>query len=214
MTALSQAARVAAREVALEAGARDAATVVAPFVAAAVLLAGLGFGQRPDVLVAVAPGLTWLVVLFAATPLARGVTAAERDEGCWDLLRALVPAGALLAGKVAAVWLWLAAAWSVAAVLSVGLFNTTLAASGIAAAGLGTVGLAAVTVTFGAVLGGERRSGLLAVLLLPAGLPALLAGAQAATPGGEALPWLGLLVAYDLVTLAAAWAVFPVLLEE
>jgi hypothetical protein len=42
----------------------------------------------------------------------------------------------------------------------------------------------------------------------------LLAAAQAATPGVDATPWLGLLAAYDVIGLAVAWAVFPVLLEE
>ncbi|MDP8978017.1 MAG: heme exporter protein CcmB, partial [Actinomycetota bacterium] len=167
----------------------------------------------PDVLRAVAPGVPWLVVVLAAVPLARSVAAAEREEGCWDLLRALAPASALLWGKVAALWAWLAATWGVATLLTVALFNASTTATGAVAAGLGGLGLAGVTVTFGAILGAERRSGMLAVLLLPAGLPALLAGTQAATPGVEAGAWIALLAAYDLVTLAVAWAAFPVLLE-
>lgn len=92
--------RIAARDVAVEAAGREAATAVVPLVGAAVLLAGLGFGPRPDVLAAVAPGLSWLVVLFAAVPLARGVAAAERSEGCWDLLRAVLSPPSLWAGKI------------------------------------------------------------------------------------------------------------------
>lgn len=211
----SQALRVAARDVAVERAGREAATAVVPLVVAAVLLAGLGFGPRPDVLAAVGPALSWLVVLFAAVPLARGVAAAERAEGCWDLLRAFVPPASLLAGKVLALWLWLAAGWTLSTALTVGLLNAPVAPAAVAAGPLGTLGLAGMTVTFGTVVAGvERRGGLLAVLLLPAGLPALLAGAEASTPGVAPLPWLGLLVAYDLVSLAVAWAVFPLLLEE
>lgn len=214
MSVLSQATRLALRELAVEAGGRETATVVAPFVVASLVLAGLGFGPRPDVLRAVAPGMSWLVAVFASVPLARGVAAAEREEGCWELLRGLVHASALLWGKLAALWLWLAATWCVATLLTVALFNSPTTVGAVVAGGLGTLGLAAVTVTFGAVIGAERRSGMLAVLLLPAGLPALLAGTQAATPGVDAGPWLALLAAYDLITLAVAWAVFPVLLEE
>lgn len=211
----SQALRVAGRDIAVERSDWEAATAVVPLVAAAVLLAGLGFGPRPDVLAAVAPGLSWLILLFAAVPLARGVAAAERAEGCWDMLRALVAPTSLLAGKVLALWLWLVAAWAIATALSAALLNAPIAAAAVLAGPLGTLGLAAATVTFGTVLAGaERQSGLLAVLLLPAGLPALLAGTQAATPGVAPLPWLGLLVAYDLVSLTVAWAVFPLLLEE
>ncbi|CAN5128628.1 hypothetical protein BH20ACT9_BH20ACT9_03380 [soil metagenome] len=213
VSALSRATRVALREMALEAGAREAATVVVPFVVATVVLAGLGLGPRPDVLRAVAPGVSWLVVVFAAVPLARSVAAAEREEGCWDLLRGLVPASALLWGKVAALWMWLAATWCVATLLTVALFNARTTATGALAGALGALGLAAVTVTFGAIIGAERRSGMLAVLLLPAGLPALLAGTQASTAGVDAGAWIALLAAYDLITLAVAWAAFPVLLE-
>jgi hypothetical protein len=45
-------------------------------------------------------------------------------------------------------------------------------------------------------------------------VPVLLAASQAATPGVDARPWLGLLVAYDLIGIVVAWAVFPVLMEE
>ncbi|MGH3665443.1 MAG: heme exporter protein CcmB [Egibacteraceae bacterium] len=211
----SQALRVAARDVAVEVSGREAATAVVPLVVAAVLLAGLAFGPRPDVLAAVGPGLSWLVVLFAAVPLARGVAAAEQAEGCWDLLRAFVSPASLLAGKVLALWLWLVAAWALSTALTVGLFNAPVAAAAVLAGPLGTLGLAGVTVTFGTVLASaEGRSGLLAVLLLPAGLPALLAGTEAGTSGVAPLPWLGLLLAYNLVSLAVAWAVFPFLLEE
>lgn len=215
MTALASLLRLTRRELRVAAAGREATTVVVPFVVAAVVLAGLGFGPRPDVLSAVAPGLSWLVVLFAAVPLTRGVAAVERDEGCWDLLRALVPATVLWGGKLTAMWLWLAATWTVATLLVAVLFAGPLPAVSPLAGGLGTLGLAAVTVTFGTVLAeAPSRSGLLAVLLLPAGLPALLAGTQAMTPGVGPQPWLALLAAYDAVALAVAWAVFPLLLEE
>ena len=179
------------------------------------LLAGLGFGPRPDVLAAVGPTLPWLVVLFAAVPLARGVAAAERAEGCWDLLRSLIPPASLLAGKVLALWLWLAAVWLIATVLSVVLLNTGGRLAAVGAGLLGTLGVAAATVIFGTLLAGvDGRSGLLAVLLFPAGLPALVAGGQAGAPGVAAVPWLAVLAAYDLITLSVAWALFPLVLED
>ena len=214
MTA-SRILRVAARDVRVEWSGREAVTVAVPLAAVTVLLAGLGFGPRPDVLAAVGPTLPWLVVLFAAVPLARGVAAAERAEGCWDLLRSLVPPTSLLAGKILALWLWLAAVWSIATVLSVVLLNASVGVAAVAAGPLGALGVAAVTVVFGTLLAGvEGRSGLLAVLLFPAGLPALVAGGQAGTPGVAAMPWLAVLAAYDLIALSVAWALFPLILED
>src|SRR5882672_7043090 len=100
------------RELSLEAAGRELVTVVPPLVAGSVVLAGLAFGPRPATLAAVGPGLPWLLTLFAAVPLARGVAAVEREEGCWDLLRGLVSPTRLLLGKVLSTWLWLAGAWA------------------------------------------------------------------------------------------------------
>ncbi len=215
MSGLSMVARITVREVVLEATGRELMTVVPPFVLAAVVLSGLGFGPRPDVLRSVAPALPWLVVLFAAVPLARSVAAAERDEGCWDLLRALASPSALFGGKVLALALWLSVAWGGAALLVAIMLDASLPLAGVAAGLLGAIGLAALIVTFGvAVVGADRRNGLLTVLLCPTAVPVLLAAAQTATPGVNAVPWLALLLAYDVVGMAVAWAVFPVLLEE
>lgn len=207
---------VARRELDIEAASRDLAVTVAPFVAATLLLAGLAFGPAPDRLAATAPGVVWLAVLFAAASMAGHVAAAEEADGCWDLLRAMVTPAGLLAGKLAALWLWLAATWAGAAMLAVVLFDAAMPAAGVAAGLLGTLGVAAVTVVLGVVVRGQRRrAGMLAVLLLPAGLPALLAGVAAATPGTPGpVRWLALLVAYDALAVALAWAVFPALLEE
>lgn len=206
---------VARRDIAAELAGRELAVAAIPFVTAAALLAGVAFGPRPDVLTAVGPGLVWVLVLFAAVPLSRGSATAEREEGCWDLLRGLVPPAALLAGKTLGLWLWLLVVWAVSALLVAGLFDAPPRASALAAAPLGTLGLAALAVVLGVTVssrpGGER---LVAILVLPAGLPVLLAGAQAGLPNVDALPWLALMAGYDAVALTVAWAVFPILLEE
>jgi heme exporter protein B len=203
------------REIAVEVAGLEATTVVAPFVLVAVLLAGLAFGPVPQTLAAVAPGTVWLVTLLAAAPLARGVAAADQDEGCWDLLRVLVPPTQLLAGKLAGLWLHLLLTWALAAGLVALVFPAPLPPAALVAGPLGTLGLAAVTVAFGTLLAaGRRRAGLISVLLLPSGLPVLVAGTALGVPGPSATPWLALLVAYDVLMVAATWAVFPVLLEE
>jgi heme exporter protein B len=205
---------VVRRDARIVLGGVDALGSVLPFVAAGVVLGGLAFGPDPATLRQAAPGLVWLLVLTAAVPLARLVAAAERDEDCWDLLRGLVPAGALFVAKAAVLWTALAVTWATASLLVVLLFDGVVTVAGSAAAVLGLVGVAASTTVFGALLGGNTRgAGLLAALVLPAGLPALLGGTQA-TLAVAPVPWLVLLVAYDLVVVATAWAVFPFLLEE
>lgn len=215
MNSTRPAALIAAREVAVELAGREAAATALPFVSVLVVMAGLAFGPDGQVLTATAPGMVWVAVLVAALPLAPGVAAAERYEGSWELLRALAAPGALLVGKVAALWLWLLGCWALASALVAVLLADTSMLPGLAAGLLGTLGVAGTTVVFGVLLPhGSRRPGLLAVLLLPVALPVLVAGTQAATPGVPPGPWLVLLAAYDLITLTVAWATFPVLLEE
>jgi heme exporter protein B len=212
---LRQALLLAGRDLAVEAAGRDTVVTVAPFALAAVILVGLGAGVAPETLGAVGPTVVWLVVLLAAVPVSAALASQEREDGCWDLLRGLLPPVALLGGKVAVAWLLLGAVWAVTAGLVAALYTITLPAAAVVAGVLGTLGVATVTVLFAVVVSGaSRRPGLLAVLVLPAALPVLLAGAQAGVAPRTAAAWLGLLVAYDAVALAMAWAAFPVLLEE
>jgi heme exporter protein B len=214
VSALRQWRVLVAREARMERAGLELVTAVLPLVAAAVLLAGLGLGSDPQLLAAAAPTVVWLVVLTAAVPLARMVAAVEREDDTWDLVRALALPGPLLAAKVTALWAGLATTWLLAAVLASGLLRADLPVAAFAAGLVGTLALAAVTAVFGALLpGGPRGTAVLAGLVLPTGLPALVAGTQAWSapqPGA----WLGLLAGFAAVALAVAWAVFPTVLEE
>lgn len=203
------------RELAVEAADRQTLVTVAPFVAVLALAGGLAFGPRPSVLTATGPGLVWLVVLVAAVPLAPAVAVAEAANDAWDLLRALTTPGGLLVGKLAAMWLRLLAGWALATALIAALFGVAPSAPAAAGGLLGTLGVAALTVLLGTLLpASTRRPALLAVLLLPAALPALLAGTEAATASVRAGPWLALLAVFDLLTLTVTWALYPALLED
>ena len=203
------------RELTIEAASRDTLVTVAPFVGVLVLLGGLAFGPRPAVFAATAPGMVWFAVLVTAVPLAPSVSAAEAADDAWDLLRAIATPGALLAGKLAAMWLRLLTTWGLTTALVATLFAVPVTTSGLVGGLIGTVGVAAVTVLLGTLLPPDaRRPALLAVLLLPASLPALVAGTQTATAGVPTAPWLALLAVFDLLTLTVTWAVFPTLLED
>jgi heme exporter protein B len=211
----AQVLAVLRRELAVERAGRETLVTTVPFVAAFVVLAGLAFGPAPRQLASAAGGTLWLAVLVATVPLSRSVAGAEIAEDSWDLLRGLVRPGPLFAGKLLASWAGLLVTWLLAAGLVVFLFGVPLPPGALYGGLLGTLSLAALTTALGVLVAmGARRRGLLAALVLPGGLPALLAGTQLATPGVPALPWAALLTLYAAVVLTAAWAVFPVLLEE
>ena len=213
-TTVRQIGLVARRELAVERGSWRSTSTVLPFTVAAMVLAGLAVGPGRDQLAAAAPGVVWLVVLLAAVPLARAATADERTDDAWDLLRSLVAPTALGAGKLLVVWLVLLGTWSVAALLAVAGMAASWPPLSILVAVLGTLGLAGTLVLMGAVLGSNgSRQGVLATLVLVAGLPAVVAGSQSATDP-DPLRWLLLVTAWDAVTLAVLWACFPLLLEE
>lgn len=215
MTTVREAWELLRREALLEAAGRQASLALLPLVAALLVLSGLAFGPEPGVLRAVAPGVVWVSVLVAAVPLASVIAADERSEGTWDLLRGLVRPQALLLGKAAAGWCALVVVWALATVLAVALLGGPVSVPATLGGLLGTLGVATTTTTLGVLLGDDVRGRLLlAVLLLPTALPVLVAGAQAGSTGGSPEPWLALLAAYDVLALAAATVLFPILLEE
>jgi heme exporter protein B len=215
MTAADQAMAVLRRELAIERAGREVVTTALPLTAAFVVLAGLAFGPVPRDLVNTAGGTVWLAVLVATVPVARALLSAELTEDAWDVVRGLTTPGSLYAGKLLAVWAALGTVWALALGLVVVLFEVQPPAAALGAGVLGTLALASLTTAVGVlVAAGARRRGLLPALVLPAGLPALLAGAQLTTPGVPVMPWVVLLASYAAVLLTASWAVFPALLEE
>lgn len=215
MSATSRVAAVLRREIAIERAGREVLTTTLPLAAAFVVLAGLAFGPAPQALERTAGGTVWLAVLVATVPVARALLSADLTEEAWDVVRGLTTPGSLYTGKLLAVWVALGAVWAVALALVIVLFGTQLSPAAVGAGVFGTLALAALTTAVGLlVASGARRRGLLPALVLPAGLPALLAGAQLTTPGVPPAPWVVLLGSYAAVLVAASWAVFPALLEE
>lgn len=215
MTTTGQAMAVLRRELAIERAGREVLTTTLPLTAAFVVLAGLAFGPVPRDLASTAGGTVWLAVLVATVPVARALLSAEHTEDAWDLVRGLTTPGSLYTGKLLAVWAALGTVWVLASGLVIVLFDVQPPAAALGAGIVGTLALASLTTAVGVlVASGARRRGLLPALVLPAGLPALLAGAQLSTPGVPVLPWVVLLASYAAVLVTASWAVFPALLEE
>jgi heme exporter protein B len=133
-----------------------------------------------------------------------------------------VDRAAIFLGKAAAVAVQLWALEIAIVLLVAGLFGLSLGGSPLTLAAaflLGTIGLSAVGSLFGVLEESPRaREAIVPLLVLPLATPILLAGVKAtaiATAGrGGAGSWLGLLVAFDAVFVAAGTLVFGYLLDD
>ena len=224
MSSLRLVAAVAAKDLRIELRGRHAAGIALPFAGTLLLSFGLALGPGRALLEAAAPGLLWLALLFASTFLARQAYEAEAEDGALEgLVLAPVDKAAVFAGKATAMALELLVLEASVLVMVAVLFGLPLGrgvAVIAAALALGTVGLAAVGSLFGVLTVVPRaREAALPLLVMPLVTPVLVAGVKAtelavAGRGADAGSWLGLLVAFDLVFLAAGTLVFEHLVEE
>jgi heme exporter protein B len=223
VTFVRQATAIAGKDLRIEVRGKHALGTLLPFAATLLIAFGFAFGPGRDVLDRTAPGLLWMAVLFAGVMAARRAYQAEAEDGALEgLLLAPVDKAAVFVGKVAAIALELIALVSAVLLLVVVLFDLSLG-SPLALAGafaLGSLGLAAVGGLFGVVAEAARtREAIFPMLVLPLATPVLIAGVRAtdlATTGraGEALSWLGLLVAFDVVFVSVGILVFGSLMED
>jgi heme exporter protein B len=220
---LRHAAAIAAKDVRVEIRAKHALATLLPFAATLLVSFGFAFGPGRDVLDRTAPGLLWMAVLFAAVMAARRAYQTESEDGALEgLLLAPVDKAAVFLGKAAAVAVQLVALVACALLLVVVLFDLTVRGPLVlvAAFALGALGLAAVGGLFGVVAEAARtREAIFPTLVLPLVTPVLVAGVRAtdlAATGraSEALAWLGLLVAFDVVFVSLGVLVFGFLMED
>jgi heme exporter protein B len=221
---LRQTAAVAAKDLRIEIRGRYALGAVLPFAGTLLIAFGLSLGPGRTLLQESAPGLLWLAVLFASVLSFRQAYQAETEDGALEgLLLSPVDRAAIFLGKAAAVVGELLVMEAVVVLMVAGLFGLSLGREPltlVASFVLGTIGLGAVGSLFGVMTESPRaREAVFPLLLLPLATPVLVAGVKATAlavsgNGGEAGSWLGLLVAFDLVFLAAGTLVFGYLLED
>jgi heme exporter protein B len=172
-----------------------------------------------------AAGALWIALIFAGVIGAGRAMLAERDNGC---IRALIlspidPATLYLA-KLAASFIFMTVAEMAALIMMVLFFNLTfddrlLRLTPLIA--LGALGFAALATLLAAITGRVRAGDLLLpILIVPLFVPALIAGVKgsAAALAGAQLAdlaqWLKILVAFDVLFLAAGYLLFEYVVGE
>jgi heme exporter protein B len=219
-----QTAAVAGKDLRIEVRGRYALGAVLPFAATLLVSFGLSLGPGRTFLQQTAPGLLWMAVMFAAVLSSRRSYESEAEDGALEgLLLAPVDKAAVYLGKVFAIATQLLVLEVLVLLLTAALFDLHVTGDvGRLAAGfaLGTLGLAGVGALFGALdVSARAREAVFPLLVMPLAAPVLVAGVKTtalatAARGAEAGGWLGLLLAFDVVIVAAGTLVYGHLLED
>ena len=174
---------------------------------------------------AAAPGVIWASALLSSIlSLTRSFAAEREDDRIHGLLLAPVDRGTIYLAKLLANVLFLLLVESVT-LAAFGLFFAIDIAPALGLLApvilLGTLGISAVGTLFSAMAVNTRaRESLLPLLLFPVLTPVLLAVLEYTRIGlaatGEAVPshWLGSLIAFDVIFVAAGWMLFEYVVEE
>jgi heme exporter protein B len=171
----------------------------------------------------VTAGVLWVTFAFAGTLGLNRSMSVEKDRGCLDgLLLAPVDRSAIYFGKVISnlafmliVEVIVLPIYSV--LYSVNLFNPGL----LSVILLGSLGYVAVGTLLATMAVQTRtRDVLLPILLFPVVIPVLVSAVQASKgflaglEMSEIMPWLNLLIVYDVIFIAAAFMTFDYVVEE
>lgn len=172
-----------------------------------------------------APGVLWVIFTFSGLlGLHRSFGVEQADRAIDGLLGAPVPRESIYLGKAMANLVFVAAVQAIAIPAIALFYNMSFGGRALALAGvalLAAIGLVAVGTLFAAMAVNTRLAELLLpVLALPFFVPIVMPAAQvtarliAGRPAIEAVGWLKLLGAFDLVFVAACMIAFPYTLEE
>lgn len=171
----------------------------------------------------VTSGVLWSTFAFAGTLGLNRSMAVEKDRGCLDgLLLAPVDRSAIYFGKVISNLAFMLIVEAIVLPIYSVLYNVNLFQPGLLLVILlGSVGYTSVgTLLASMAVQTRTRDVLLPILLFPVVVPILIAAVKAS--GGyltgarmdETLPWLNLLIVYDVIFTAISFMVFDYVVEE
>ena len=211
------------KDVRAELRTKDILSSMLVFAALAVVIFQFAFDLRADNARLVLPGVVWIAITFSGVLGLNRSFILEQDRGSMEgLLLAPMDRSVIYFGKLIGNLLFIFAVELVLLPLASIFFNVWIVTPSILlVVFLGTVGFAAVGTLFAALSVNTRaREVMLPILLFPIMVPVLIAGVRAmgALLDGETLKdvaqWLRLLVAYDVIFIAAAFLLFDFVVEE
>lgn len=216
---------VARKDLRIELRTRSAFLSVLVFALLALAIFFFAWDSTAVASIDVAPGVLWVTFTFAGLlGLQRSFGVEVQDRAIDALLVAPVEREAIYLGKALANLVFVGAVL-VIAVPALALFYNLPFDGSIARLGavavLAAVGLVAVGTLFSSMAVNTRLAELLLPMLsLPFFVPIVMASSQASAriladrPLADAMPWIKLLIAFDIVFVVACTLAFPYTLEE
>lgn len=168
-------------------------------------------------------GVLWVIFAFAGSLGLNRSMAVEKDRGCLDgLLLAPVDRAAIYFGKTLSNLVFMLIVEAIIFPIYSFLYNINLLRGDLAAVVLlGSIGYAAVgTLLASMAVQARTREVLLPILLFPVAVPVLIAavkasgGLLAGEGAASILPWLNMLIGYDVIFISIAFMVFDYVVEE
>jgi len=178
------------------------------------------FDLRVDNVSAVAPGVLWIAFIFASLLGLGRTLAAEREQSSMDrLLLCPVNRKAIYLAKLLGNLLFIGVVEIVALPVYALLFNVSLPAALLLIVLLGTLGIASIGTLFSVMAAATRaRELLLPILVFPLIVPVVISVIQATqqlmVPKVNEPPWIGLLIAFDIIFLSISMLTFQYVIEE
>ncbi len=179
------------------------------------------FDLRVDNKAAIAPGALWVAFVFASLlGLGRTITS-EQENGSMDrLMLCPVDRKAIYVAKLVGNLLFIAVVEVIALPVFAALFDVPLFAGQLLPiVALGTLGIATIGTLFSTIAVATRaRELLLPILVFPLIVPVVIGAVRATgalmAPSINEPPWLGLMLAFDLIFLSISLLVFEYVIEE
>ncbi len=171
----------------------------------------------------VTSGVLWVTFAFAGTLGLNRSMAMEKDRGCLDgLLLAPVDRSSIFFGKMLGNFFFMLIVEIIVLPVYSILYNINLFNPGLVLITLlGSLGYVSVgTLLSSMAVQTRTRDILLPILLFPVAIPVFIAAVKASSgflagiEMAEILPWLNLLIVYDVIFLALALMVFDYVVEE
>jgi len=221
MTFLAQVLAILWKDIRCELRSKQTWISMGLFALLVLVIFNFAFDLRVDNKAAIAPGALWVAFVFASLLGLGRTIASEQEQGSMDrLLLCPVDRKAIYLAKLLGNMLFIGVVEIVALPIFAAMFDVPLFAGALLPIVLfGTLGIATIGTLFSAIAAAtQARELLLPLLVFPLIVPVVIGAVRATgslmVPAVNEPPWLGMIVAFDVIFLSVSTLMFEYVIEE